>query len=90
MTPSDRLKIEAALLIAVAELRRYNLAEFIADEDEMRGEFPDHEGLPVSIGERTVAMARCAIEMCEYGPHAIRKACASEQGAGIARKERAG
>lgn len=92
MKASQYLKVRTELLIALDSLRRLPLREFI-DQAEQLGIDPllrDHDGLPVAIDTAVIEMARCAVDLCSYGPHApVRKPVASEFG-GAAGRERLG
>ena len=76
MTPSEYLKIQAALLIAVDELRRLPLDDFLARAQELEAGDPlrDAEGrLVVTRPGSLAAIARGAQIMVAHGPHAVRR-----------------
>lgn len=89
MNTSTYLKTKLAILLAVDALRREPLAEFLAmTEANSPGHLYDYDGLPVPLAEGMAEMARAALAMVDAGPHAGRKACASERGAGDAGERR--
>ena len=50
----------------------------------------DYDGLPVALAPGILEIARAAQAMVSAGPHAQRKACASERGGGAEDLRRAG